>query len=361
MHLPSVFKHLFVTLAPVRLVPMAPVRPVRLRAPAAGVVGALAAALLALLWPATTAWAQPAAFPNKPIRLVIPFPPGGSTDIVGRLLARRMAEEFGQQVIVDNRAGAGGGLGTQHVVRAEPDGHTLVMVPAGPITVIPHVNPGIGYGLRDLVPLGMVFRSPFLLVVSADSPNRTLAQLLAQGKPANGAPAAYGSSGVGALSHLGSEMLNAAAGTAFLHVPYKGTPGTLQALLAGDVQWALVTGNDGKGPLEAGRLRPLAVLSQERHPLFPQVPSLAEVGLKDLELDVWFGLFAPARTPPQTVELLSSTLRKLLAEPEYGRRLQEFGGMVPAEPNTPASVAAHLERESAAFAAVVRKVGIKAE
>lgn len=307
-----------------------------------------------------TAGAQ-ASFPSKPIRLVIPFPPGGSTDIVGRILAKRMGEEYGQQVIVENRAGAGGGLGTLQVVRADPDGHTLVMVPAGPITVIPHVNKDIGYRMSDLVPVAMVFRSPFLLVVSQASPHKALGDLLERGKPGQGAPAAYGSSGVGALSHLGSEMLNAAAGTAFLHVPYKGTPGTLQALMAGDIQWALVTGNDGKGPVEGGKLRALAVMSQKRSALFPQVPAMGELGLKNLDLEVWFGLFAPARIPPATLEQLNRTVRKILAEPEFGTRMREFGGEVPLEPNTPVAVQAYLDRESAAFGAVVRQVGIKGE
>jgi len=324
----------------------------------AALLGLLLAPLALLLLPGGAA-AQ--AWPTKPIRLVIPFPPGGSTDIVGRILAQRIAELHGQQVIVENKPGAGGALGTASVVRADADGHTLLMVPAGPVTVAPHINKDVGYRMDDLVPVGMVFRSPFLLVVAANAPHKTLAELLARGKPGAGAPPAYGSSGVGALSHLASEMVNAAAGTAFIHVPYKGTPGTLQALMAGDVQWALVTGNDGKGPLEGGKLRPLAVMSAQRSALFPQVPAMAEAGLPGLDLEVWFGLFAPARIPPATLDQLSRTLRRILAEPEFVRRMHEFGGDVPAAPNTPDGVAASLKQESAAFGAVVRKVGVKAE
>lgn len=322
-------------------------------------LGTLAAATLGLALGAGSAHAQPV--PGKTIRLVIPFPPGGATDVVGRMLARRMAEETGQQVLVDNRPGAGGGLGTAFVAKSEPDGHTLVLVPGGPITVVPHVNKDIGYRMTDLVPVAMVFRSPFLLVVSANSPYKSMAELLERGKPAAGAPPAYGSSGVGALSHLGSEMLNAAAGTAFVHVPYKGTPGTLQALLAGDIQWALATGNDAKGNLEGGRLRPLAVMSAKRTALFPQVPAMAELGLKGLDLDVWFGLFAPARLPAPTLDALNRLVRKILAEPEFGARMRELGGEVPTEANTPAAIATALERESAEFQKVVRQVGVKAE
>jgi tripartite-type tricarboxylate transporter receptor subunit TctC len=316
---------------------------------------------LTLLALAAAGPAAAQAFPSKQIKIVIPFPPGGSTDVVGRLLGRRMGEEFGQPVIVENRAGAGGGVGTQAVAKSEPDGHTLVFIPAGPITVAPHVNKDLGYRMADLVPVAIAFRTPFLLVVPVNSPHKSLADLLETGKPAKGAPAAYGSSGNGALSHLGSEMLNAAAGTAFVHVPYKGTPGTLQALLAGDVQWALVTGNDGKAMIDGGKLRALTVMSQKRQPLFPQVPGLAETGIRSIDLDVWFGLFAPARLPPATLELMSRTVRKILAEPEFNQRLREMGGEVPSDANTPVSIAAALERESVEFGKIVKAIGVKAD
>ena len=320
----------------------------------AGVVGVLGGGMLS---PA----AQAQTFPSKPIRVVIPFPPGGATDVVGRILGKRLSEELGQQVIIDNRAGAGGGLGTQAVAKSDPDGHTLVFTVAGPITTVPHINKDIGYKMTDLAPVAIVFRSPFLLVVAANSPFKTLNDLLEKGVPAKGPVAAYGSSGVGALSHLGAEMINAAAGTQFIHVPFKGTPGTLQALLSGDIQWALATGNDAKGNLEAGKLRPLAVMSARRTPLFPQVPSVTELGLKDLDLDTWFGLFAPAKIPPATLDLLAKTVRKILAEPAFAARMQDLGGAVPTDANTPTSIAAHLERESADFLKIVRAVKVKVD
>ncbi len=318
-----------------------------------------AAALGGLLTLALAGQALAQAFPSKQVRLVIPFPPGGSTDIVGRILAKRLSEEFGQQVLVDNRAGAGGGLGTLFVARAEPDGHTLVFTVAGPITVVPHVNKDIGYKLTDLAPVAIVFRSPMLLVVSATSPLKALPDLLARGKAANGPVAAYGSSGVGALSHLGSEMLNLAAGTSFVHVPYKGTPGTLQALLAGDIQWALATSNDAKGNLDAGKLRPLAVMSEKRTQLFPGVPAMAELGLKGMDLDVWFGVFAPAKTPPAVIDRLSRVIKKIMAEPEFGARMRELGGETPTDANTPASISASLVKESAEFQKIVKALDIK--
>ncbi|NUZ06096.1 Bug family tripartite tricarboxylate transporter substrate binding protein [Piscinibacter koreensis] len=318
----------------------------------------LAAAFSGLLLLAGGAGAQ--SFPTKQVRLVIAFPPGGATDVVGRILARRLSDEFGQQVIVDNRAGAGGGLGTQSVARSEPDGHTLVFTVAGPITAVPHVNKDVGYRMSDLAPIAIVFRSPLLLVVPSTSPIRTLPDLLVRGKPANGQPAAYGSSGVGALSHLGSEMLNVAAGTSFVHVPYKGTPGTLQALLAGDIQWALATGNDSKGNLEAGKLRPLAVMSEKRSALFPSVPSMAELGLEGLDLDTWFGLFAPARTPQPTLDLLHRTVKKILGEPEFAARMRELGGETPTDANTPAAITAGLQKESAELQRIVKVLDIKA-
>jgi tripartite-type tricarboxylate transporter receptor subunit TctC len=308
------------------------------------------------------AWAQGQPGAAKVTRMVVPFPPGGATDVVARLLAKRMSEELGQQVIVDNRPGAGGGLGTGVVAKSEPDGNTLVFTVAGPIVAVPHVNKNIGYRMQDLAAVAMVFRSPFLLAVAADSPYRSLAELVAAGKAGPGRkPAAYGSSGIGALSHLGSEMFNLAAGTSFVHVPYKGTPGTLQALLSGDIAWALVSVNDVRPQIEGGKARPLAVLSQKRTPMYPNVPAMAETGMGKLDLDLWFGLFAPAKIAPATLDRLAQTVRKIIAEPEFVGRLRDLGGSTPTDANTPASIMVNLERESAEFQKIVQTLGIKGE
>lgn len=306
------------------------------------------------------AGAHAQAFPTQTMKLIVPFPAGGGTDSLGRLLGQRLAEELGQPLVVENRAGAGGALGTRQVAKATPDGHTLLLVPSGPITVIPHASKDIGYRLADLMPVAIVFRSPFLVVVPATSPYQRLGDLLQHGRGA-GPAAAYGSAGSGAASHLGSEMLNAAAGTAFMHVPYKGTPAALLALYAGDVQWVLAGATDVKGQLDGGRLRALAVMSQKRSPLFPQVPSMAEAGLPGLESDIWFGLFVPAKTPPSTVDLLNRTVRKILAEPAFAARTRDLAGEPPTEGNLPAAISTYLEKESAANRALVEKIGLKME
>lgn len=300
-------------------------------------------------------------FPIKPIKIVIPFPPGGATDVVGRIIGKRMSEELGQTVIIDNKPGAGGGVGTQFVSRSDPDGYTLVFTVSGPITAVPHINKDIGYKMTDLVPVGIVFRSPFLIVVSSTSPYKQLSELIQQGKQDKSKAPAYGSSGIGALSHLYGEVINLAAGTSFVHVPFKGTPGTLHALLAGDIQWGIVSINDSKGNLEAGKLRPLAVMSPNRTPLYPNVPSIAELGYKGIELDGWFGLFGPAKIPEPTLQLLNRTLKKIINEPSFIARMTDLGAEIPTDANTPGVVAKTIERQSIEIEGIVRSVGVKAE
>ena len=300
-------------------------------------------------------------FPIKPIKIVIPFPPGGATDVVGRIIGKRMSEELGQTVIIDNKPGAGGGVGTQFVSRSDPDGYTLVFTVSGPITAVPHINKDIGYKMTDLVPVGIVFRSPFLIVVSSTSPYKQLSELIQQGKQDKSKVPAYGSSGVGALSHLYGEVINLVAGTSFVHVPFKGTPGTLQALLAGDIHWGIVSINDSKGNLEAGKLRPLAVMSPNRTPLYPNVPSIAELGYKGIELDGWFGLFGPAKIPEPTLQLLNRTLKKIINEPSFISRMTDLGAEIPTDANTPSVVAKTIEKQSIDIERIVRSVGVKAE
>jgi tripartite-type tricarboxylate transporter receptor subunit TctC len=300
-------------------------------------------------------------FPIKPIKIVIPFPPGGATDVVGRIIGKRMSEELGQPVIIDNKPGAGGGVGTQFVSRSDPDGYTLVFTVSGPITAVPHINKDIGYKMTDLVPVGIVFRSPFLIVVSSTSPYKQLSELIQQGKQDKSKVPAYGSSGVGALSHLYGEVINLVAGTSFVHVPFKGTPGTLQALLAGDIHWGIVSINDSKGNLEAGKLRPLAVMSPNRTPLYPNVPSIAELGYKGIELDGWFGLFGPAKIPEPTLQLLNRTLKKIINEPSFISRMTDLGAEIPTDANTPSVVAKTIEKQSIDIERIVRSVGVKAE
>lgn len=296
-------------------------------------------------------------FPVKPIRMVVPFPPGGSTDVVGRLLAEGLSRQLKQTVIVENRAGAGGAVGAQNVVRAEPDGYTLLFTVAGPVTLIPQINKDVNYDLSDLDPVAIVFRSPLLLAVPADSNYSDFAGLMREGKKENAL--AYGSSGVGSLSHVASEMLNSKAGTSFMHVPYKGTPMTMQAMLAGDVQWGLITGMDGKTYLEGGMFKPLAVFGDERSVLYPDVPTMKEMGVDGLGVDAWFGLFTPAGIPKEVQGKLNHATVEILRSAEFSSKIKELGGEVPSAENTPDLIHAQLEAERDEFGSVISSLNIE--
>lgn len=318
-----------------------------------------AAIALSLLFIAPSVTAQ--TYPDRPIRLVIPFPPGGATDLLGRLIGNRASELLGQPIVVENRSGAGGGIGARAVAQSKPDGYTLLFTVPGPITIIPNVNKSIGYRTSDLAPILITFRSPFMVTVPSSAPHKSLDDLVAAGRSAGGKPLAFGSSGVGAQSHLVAEMLNVATGTSFMHVPYKGSVGTIQALLTGDVQWVLLSAADGRAYLDSGQLRPLSVTTQQRSRVVPDVPSLREAGIREIDLDLWFGYFLPVGVPDVIVKRLNAVFKQVLDEPAMTARLRELGGEVPKDENNPDLIRPMLEREAASFAAIANKIGLKVE
>lgn len=288
----------------------------------------------------------------------MPFPPGGSTDLVARLLAEGLSNKLSQTTIVENRAGAGGAVGTQHVTRADADGYTLLFTVAGPITLIPQVNKSVNYDISDLDPVAIVFRSPMFLAVAGDSKYSDVRTLLEDGKLDEKTVPSYGSSGVGALSHVASEMLNDRAGTSFLHIPYKGTPMTIQGILAGDVTWGLITGMDAKPYFGGGTAKGLAVLSKERSPMYPEIPTMNEAGVDDLDVDAWFGLFAPKGMPAEITAKLNKATLDILKSPEFSGKIEDLGGSVPLTDNTPELIRPQLQREYDTLGAVIEAVGI---
>lgn len=299
-------------------------------------------------------------YPSRPITFVVPFPPGGSQDSMARLFGKRIHEELGQPVIVQNRPGAGGGIGALSVAKAPADGYTFLVTSNGPVNIIPSLYKSAGYTLRDFTGVAMFFTAPFFLVVPASSPFKSVQELLERGRQKN-EPLNYGSTGSGNMSQIASEMINGAAGTAFVHVPYKGGAPLTTALISGEVQWALQQSVDAKPQVDAGRIRPLAVLSLKRSEPWPQVPAMVELGIHGLETESWSGLVAPAGTPRQIIVLMNQTINRILQEQAVSGRLRDVGATPGMPTNTPEAFDSLLARETALFAKAIRDGNIKAD
>ena len=317
----------------------------------------LAIAAAALTLPlATTAEAQ-TAWPTRQVKLVVPFSPGGSTDVVARMLAQRLSEIWGQTVIVDNRAGAGGNIGADIVAKAQPDGYTLLMA-SGSITINPHIYAKLPFDTaKDFVPISNVASGPMLVVVQDKSPIKSIKELIAAAKEKpNGL--SFGSAGVGSQVHLAGENLADASGIDIQHVPYKGEAPAYTDLMGGQTQ--LMVGNIAAAAalLGPGRLRALAVTGKERSPLLPDVPTVSESGLPGFVNTGWFGLLAPAGTPPDVVAKIQRDTAKAVADTQMKARLQVLG-MEPVG-SASADFASQMEGESAHWAQVVKNRNLKA-
>lgn len=306
-------------------------------------------------------WSSPALseYPSKPVTIVVPYAAGGGTDITARVIGKRLAEKLGQPVIIDNKPGAGGSIGTGFVAKAAADGHTLLLANPGPNAINPHLYPKLPYSAEtDFAPVTLLTSLPVVFCVAANSPVRSMADLVALGKR-TAATANYGSSGNGSVSHLGTELLNMATGAKFTHIPYKGAAPMATALISGEIQLGLVNGLDAMPFLNTGKLRALAVPSPARSPIFPDVPSTAELGLPDVRIEFWYGLLAPAGTPRAVIDRLNRALHAILAEPEIKARLVQLGS-VPA-PSTPEELGSRIKSELAQYASIVRASGAKLE
>jgi tripartite-type tricarboxylate transporter receptor subunit TctC len=298
-------------------------------------------------------------WPTRPIRMVIGYPPGGSTDVAGRLLAEQLGRRLGQQVVVENRAGAGGTVGASSVVRAESDGYSLLLAASPEVSIAPVTRKAMPYDpVRDLQPITLVGQVPFFLVVNPNVPAKTLAEFIAHAK-ANPGKLSYSSFGNNTSNHLAGELFKALAGVDTVHVPYKGSGPSIVDLIGGQVQYTFDTPPAVLEHVRAGKLRALAVATRERLASAPQVPTFAEAGLPGFSGGTWFGLFAPAKTPRVLIEKLNAETVALLKSPELSKTFADRG--IVASPQTPEEFASFVQSEVDKWTSLAAKVGITAQ
>jgi tripartite-type tricarboxylate transporter receptor subunit TctC len=314
---------------------------------------------ISMLFVAALAWMMPighaAEFPQRPVRLISPFSAGGNSDIVGRLLAPRLSERLGQNVIVENRPGAGGTIGTAYVARSTPDGHTMLVL-SGAFTAVAATVSRLPYDpVRDFGWISTIITYPFVVVVKTDAPVKSVGDLIAQAKRSPG-KLAYGSVGTGSVFHLAAELFNVMAGTETTHVPYKGGGEPLTELMGGRLDVIFTTLTGAYGHIESKRVRALAIASKERSPRLPGVPAVAET-LPGYDVTSFAALAGPRGMPPAAVARLNKELRAVLGMPEINRRLAETGGDV--RPSSPEELGRHVEGEIAKWKRVVAEKKIE--
>jgi tripartite-type tricarboxylate transporter receptor subunit TctC len=302
---------------------------------------------------------QSQAYPSRPIRMVVPFPAGGPTDSLARIISDRLGAVLGQSIVVDNRGGAGGSIGGKAVATADPDGYTILITPGGALTTGPAVHKNIGYDpLQAFTPVGLLIESPLVVSVHPDVPVKSLAELVAYAK-ANPAKISWGSQGFGTAPHLLAELFKLEAGVNVVHVPYRGTAPMLAAIVAGEVQMIADPAMTSLVHIQSGKLRPLAIAGAERTSKLPDVPTTAEVGYPKLQGPFWLGVVAPAGTPPDIINKLNAAFRESLSPPETRARLANLGADI--KVGTPAAFGKLLADELAQWTAVVKAANIKVE
>ncbi len=314
-----------------------------------------ALATLALLMPAP-ALAQ--TWPDHAIRLVVPFPAGGPTDIIARVVGQAMTEALGQPVVIDNRGGAGGVTGTDQVARAAPDGYTLALTSAGALSISPSLQRMPYNSTKDLAPITLVAKVPELLVVPATSPSKTLEEFIAAAKSKPGA-FNFASTGPGGMPHLSAELLKAIAKIDMVHVPYSGAAPAVTDLLGARTDMMFADIPVLLPHVQAGSLRPLAVGSAQRVSMLPDVPTTAEMGLPAVEAENWYGIVAPAATPPAIVARLNATIVAALGSPQVREKLVPIGAVLVG--NSPDEFRAYILSEEKKWAEVARVSGAKLE
>jgi len=305
---------------------------------------------------ATPIAAQAQGYPNRPVRFIVPFAPGGTTDIVARFIGQKLGEEIGQQLVIDNRGGAGGVIGTDLLAKANPDGYTLMLNHVG-VTYNVTMYTKLPYDtVKDLLPLTLVGVTPNILVVNPSFAAKSVKDLVDLGRSKSG-QIPYGSGGVGSSAHLSVEMFMQMSGARFLHVPYKGAGPALTDTIAGQVQFMIATMPAAAGHVRSGKLRPLGVSGAKRSPAFPDVPTIAESGVPGYEYTTWYGLLAPAGTPKPIVDRLVQATHKSLGTADLREKLQQ-NGMEPAT-NTPEQFAKLIREDIVRWGKIIRSAGIK--
>ncbi len=314
----------------------------------------------AVAWPLAARAQGPALdYPTRPITLIVPYAPGGGNDVLARGVAEPMSKALGQQIVIENRGGAGGSIGTRQVAKSAPDGYTLGLGGTGTLAVDPTLYPNVGYDPRkDFAPVGLIATSPLIVLVNPSVPAHNVQELIALAKAQPG-KLNYASAGKGSGIHLGTVLFAITAGIEITHVPYRGTGPALTDLLGGHVAMFFSSLPSAVGLVKDGKLRALGVTGLKRSPIFPEVPTVAEQGLPGFEAVLHYGIVAPAGTPRPIVDKLNAALRAALNSADVHRRIATEG----AEPlpTTPDEYAADIDREETKWSALVKKSGAKAE
>ena len=298
-------------------------------------------------------------YPDRPIKLIVPFAPGGVTDTSGRLIAEALSRRLGQQVVVENKAGASGNIGTQGVVNAAPDGYTLVLGFDGTLVINPHVFSPFPFDtLKDLAPVGKIGDATLILVAHPSLPVKTLQELIAYSKK-EPKGLSYGTSGIGGTPHIAGELLNQQTGSNLVHVPYKGGGQAMTDALGGNIPLVYTAVAGAHQYVKTGKLNAIAVSSAKRSSSLPDVPTFIESGVAGFEVNSWVGILAPAQTPRSIVDKLNRELNAVLASPEIVEKLATLG--IAATPETPDAFAAQIKVDLAKYGKVVKAAGIKAE
>lgn len=315
------------------------------------------ASLLLVAAMAFVGLAQAQGYPNKPIRMVVPYPAGGNADITARVVAKKMSENMGVPILVDNKGGANGGIGTDIVAKASPDGYTLLAVASGPLVINQVLYTKIPYDpLKDLIPISQILTFQYVLVVPASSPITSLSALIAQAKAQPG-KLSYGSTGVGGGGHLAGELLSLMSGTQLNHIPYRGSAPALADLLGGHLAFTYDTVITSTPQIEGKQLRPFAVSGPTRAKSLPQVPTMQELGYKGFDITQFVGLLAPAKTDPAIIARLHQEAVKAIKSPEVVQRLEVEGGNQLVG-NSPAEFAAHISRDLALYEKLIKDAKI---